>query len=80
MMSKDVIMALKWLTIDSDLKFNKLISFICHKDHARANLILRYFSSCDRMPLVKAFSTSETYIHPLLEYWTLVCIVGQIPD
>ena len=42
---------------------------ITHKAHARANLILRCFSSRDRTLLVKAFCT---YVCPLLEYCTPV--------
>jgi len=61
--------------VDSNLKFDKHIFAITHKAHARAHLILRCFSSHDRMLLVKAFCT---YVRPLLEYCTPPCMDHEI--
>jgi hypothetical protein len=51
--------------MDSKLRFNLHISSIVHKAHIRAKLILRSFTTRDRIILTKAFLT---YVRPLLEY------------
>ena len=53
------------ITVDSNLKFDKHISLIVHKAHARSQLILKCFLSRNRILLTKAFCT---YVRPLLEY------------
>jgi len=50
------------------LKFEQHIPAVVHGTHTRANLILKCFSSRDRVLSTNAFCT---YVRPLLEYCTL---------
>ena len=63
--------------IDSNLCFSDHISNITGKAHQRACLILRCFTSKDRIMLVKAFIT---YVRPLLEYNSPIWSPASIRD
>ena len=51
--------------MDSKLRFDKHISSMLNKAHARAALIRRYFRSKDQNLLFKAFTV---FVRPMLEY------------
>jgi ribonuclease P/MRP protein subunit RPP40 len=55
--------------IDDKLTFNNHVSYIVHKAHVRAGLILRSFSSRNISLLIKAYLT---YVRPMLEYCSSV--------
>jgi len=55
--------------VDSKLKFDKHISAITHKAHARANLILRCFSSRDRTLLQSPAIAEDCYILVVLFFY-----------